>query len=100
MVNCLILLSLIMHTSATKSANTTSKQGVFSQENTTNGNDNAATKPNRYGLKMSFVPPPCSSIAVGTTVTKEPASFAADDTSSNTSHVGDLRQPTTDTALA
>ena len=48
---------------------------------------------------MSFVPLPCSFIAVGATVTKEPASFAADDTSSNTSHVGDLRQPTADTAL-
>ena len=70
------------------------------QDNTANGNDNAATKPNRYGLKMSIVPLPCSFIAVGATVTKEPASFAADDTSSNTSHVGDLRQPTTDTALA
>ena len=41
-----------------------------------------------------------SFIAVGTTVTKEPVSFAAaGDAWSNTSHVGDHRQPPADTVL-
>ena len=77
-------------------------QAINTNDNT---NDAAATtKPNRDGLNMTlFVPPPSSShsfIAVGTTVTKEPASFAAaGDASSNTSHVGDHRQPPADTAL-
>lgn len=77
----LILLSLVTHTSAMESTDTLPVPAT----------------PNIFVWQDNITS--TSFIAVGTTATKEPASFAAGDASLNTPRVCDHRQPPADTAL-